>query len=182
MRVRGYVSCVLGCPYEGAVAPEAVADVAQALRAMGCYEVWLGDTIGVGTPLQARRLVEHVAQTVPVDRLALHFHDTYGQALANILACLETGMSVVDSAVAGLGGCPYARAPAATWRRRTWPTCSAAWGWRRGWTSPGCARPGERSPACWGVPATRAWRRRRPRRARTTATAGQTARQECPTQ
>ena len=109
MRVRGYVSCVLGCPYEGPVAPGAVADVARALAGMGCYEVSLGDTIGVGTPGQARRLIEHVARDVPVERLALHFHDTYGQALANILSCLETGVGVVDSAVAGLGGCPYAR-------------------------------------------------------------------------
>jgi hydroxymethylglutaryl-CoA lyase len=109
MRARGYVSCVLGCPYEGAIAPEAVAAVAKALAAMGCYEVSLGDTIGIGTPLQARRLIERVARDVPVERLALHFHDTYGQALANILWCLETGVAVVDSAVAGLGGCPYAQ-------------------------------------------------------------------------
>jgi hydroxymethylglutaryl-CoA lyase len=109
LRVRGYVSCVLGCPYEGEVAPGAVRSVAAALAAMGCYEVSLGDTIGTGTPLQARRMVEAVAAAVPVQRLALHFHDTYGQALANILACLELGVSVVDSSVAGLGGCPYAQ-------------------------------------------------------------------------
>ena len=109
LRVRGYVSCVLGCPYEGAVSPEAVARVAAALAGMGCYEVSLGDTIGTGTPLAARRMVEVVAEHVPLERLALHFHDTYGQALANILACLELGVSVVDSAVAGLGGCPYAK-------------------------------------------------------------------------
>ncbi|MCI0756317.1 hydroxymethylglutaryl-CoA lyase [Teichococcus vastitatis] len=109
LRVRGYVSCVLGCPYEGEVAPEAVRDVAAALAAMGCHEVSLGDTIGAGTPLKARRMVEVVAERVPVPRLALHFHDTYGQALANILCCLELGISVVDSAVAGLGGCPYAK-------------------------------------------------------------------------
>lgn len=109
MRVRGYVSCVLGCPYEGSIAPGAVAAVARALAAMGCYEVSLGDTIGVGTPLQARRLIERVARDVPVERLALHFHDTYGQALANVLSCLETGAAVIDSAVAGLGGCPYAQ-------------------------------------------------------------------------
>jgi hydroxymethylglutaryl-CoA lyase len=109
LRVRGYVSCVLGCPYEGEVAPEAVRSVAAALATMGCYEVSLGDTIGTGTPLHARRTVEAVAAAVPVQRLALHFHDTYGQALANILACLELGVSVVDSSVAGLGGCPYAR-------------------------------------------------------------------------
>ena len=109
LRVRGYVSCVLGCPYEGAVSPEAVARVAAALAGMGCYEVSLGDTIGTGTPLAARRMVEVVAERVPLERLALHFHDTYGQALANILACLELGVAVVDSAVAGLGGCPYAK-------------------------------------------------------------------------
>ena len=108
VRVRGYVSCVLGCPYEGEVAPGAVADVAAALTGMGCYEVSLGDTIGVGTPYRARAMLEAVAARVALDRLAVHFHDTYGQALANILACLEAGVSVVDSAVAGLGGCPYA--------------------------------------------------------------------------
>lgn len=107
--VRGYVSCVLGCPYEGAIAPEAVRDVAARLLALGCYEVSLGDTIGVGTPLRARRLIETVAAAVPVPQLALHFHDTYGQALANILACLELGVSVIDSSVGGLGGCPYAK-------------------------------------------------------------------------
>ena len=112
MRVRGYVSCVLGCPYEGEVPLNVVAEVARALIVMGCYEVSLGDTIGVGTPMKARHMLEHVARDVPVARLALHFHDTYGQALANILACLATGVSVVDSAVAGLGGCPYA--PGAT--------------------------------------------------------------------
>jgi hydroxymethylglutaryl-CoA lyase len=108
MRVRGYVSCVLGCPYEGKVPVAAVAGVAAALAAMGCYEVSLGDTIGVGTPLKARAMLETVGGRVPMDRLAVHFHDTYGQALANILACLEAGVSVVDSATSGLGGCPYA--------------------------------------------------------------------------
>jgi hydroxymethylglutaryl-CoA lyase len=108
IRVRGYVSCVLGCPYEGAVAPEAVAGVAGSLLDMGCYEVSLGDTIGVGTPRRAQAMLEAVMRRVPVERLAVHFHDTYGQALANILACLECGVAVVDSSVAGLGGCPYA--------------------------------------------------------------------------
>ncbi|MCJ2139861.1 hydroxymethylglutaryl-CoA lyase [Methylobacterium sp. E-066] len=112
LRVRGYVSCVLGCPYEGEVPAEAVARVAETLLAMGCYEISLGDTIGTGTPLTARRLVERVARVVPLERIALHCHDTYGQALANILACLDLGVSVIDSAVAGLGGCPYA--PGAT--------------------------------------------------------------------
>lgn len=109
IRVRGYVSCVLGCPYEGKIAPEVVTAVARALRDMGCYEISLGDTIGVGTPLKAKALVRMVAQAVPVSELAVHFHDTYGQALANIFACLEEGISVIDSSVAGLGGCPYAK-------------------------------------------------------------------------
>ncbi len=109
LRVRGYVSCVLGCPYEGEVPVARVAEVAAALHDMGCAEVSLGDTIGVGTPLKARAMVEAVALRGPLERLAVHFHDTYGQALANILACLELGVSTVDAAVAGLGGCPYAR-------------------------------------------------------------------------
>ena len=109
MRVRGYVSCVLGCPYEGGIDAREVSRVAERLYRMGCHEVSLGDTIGVGTPMAARALVERVAESVPIEGLAVHFHDTYGQALANILACLERGIRVVDSAVAGLGGCPYAR-------------------------------------------------------------------------
>lgn len=108
-RVRGYVSCVLGCPYEGDIAPEKVAEVAAALYRMGCYEVSLGDTIGTGTPLKARRMIETVAAKVPLENLAAHFHDTWGQALANLLAVLQTGVSVIDSSVAGLGGCPYAK-------------------------------------------------------------------------
>tara|TARA_R110002110_G_scaffold414147_1_gene643231 strand:+ start:92542 stop:93426 length:885 start_codon:yes stop_codon:yes gene_type:complete len=108
MKVRGYISCVLGCPYEAEVAIESVVRVARELDAMGCYEVSLGDTIGVGTPARARAMVDAVSEVVPVDRLALHFHDTYGQALANILACLDAGVATVDTAVAGLGGCPYA--------------------------------------------------------------------------
>lgn len=108
-RVRGYVSCVLGCPYEGDIAPEKVAEVAAALYRMGCYEVSLGDTIGTGTPLKARRMIEAVAAEVPLENLAAHFHDTWGQALANLLAVLEMGVSVIDSSVAGLGGCPYAK-------------------------------------------------------------------------
>jgi isopropylmalate/homocitrate/citramalate synthase len=109
IRVRGYVSCVLGCPYEGPIDPRAVAEVARALYAMGCHEISLGDTIGVGTPAAARRLIETVAAEVPIERLAAHFHDTYGQALANLLAVVELGVATIDSAVAGLGGCPYAR-------------------------------------------------------------------------
>ena len=109
VRVRGYISCALGCPYEGKIAPEAVADVAARLFALGCYEISLGDTIGVGTPGAAQRMVDAVAARVPRDKLAVHFHDTYGQALANILASLERGVTAVDSSVAGLGGCPYAK-------------------------------------------------------------------------
>jgi len=109
IRVRGYVSCVLGCPYEGDIAPQSVADVSSQLFHMGCYEISLGDTIGVGTPGRAQNMVDAVAEKVPRDCLAGHFHDTYGQALANILACMERGIAVFDSSVAGLGGCPYAR-------------------------------------------------------------------------
>jgi hydroxymethylglutaryl-CoA lyase len=107
--VRGYVSTVLGCPYEGEIAPEQVARVAKALYDMGCYEISLGDTIGVGTPLKAKRMLEAVAAEVPVEKLAAHFHDTYGQALANLYAVLEEGIAVIDASVAGLGGCPYAK-------------------------------------------------------------------------
>ena len=106
--VRGYVSCVLGCPYEGEIGPQAVARVAKELMEMGCDEISLGDTIGRGTPAGAQGLIDTVAQAVPVERLAAHFHDTYGQALANILAVLDKGVAVIDGAVAGLGGCPYA--------------------------------------------------------------------------
>ena len=109
IKVRGYVSCVLGCPYEGEVALEKVVQVAKTLFDMGCYEISLGDTIGVGTPEKAKMMLASVAQAVPIEHLAVHFHDTYGQALANIYACLELGVSVIDSAVAGLGGCPYAK-------------------------------------------------------------------------
>lgn len=109
VKVRGYISCVLGCPYEGKIETSAVVDVAARLLAIGCHEISLGDTIGVGTPLDTRRMIERVAEAVPVDRLAVHFHDTYGQALANILTSLELGIGIVDSSVGGLGGCPYAR-------------------------------------------------------------------------
>lgn len=108
VKVRGYVSCVLGCPYQGAVAPATVAEVAAALYDMGCYEISLGDTIGVGTPDATRAMIDAVAQRVPMARLAGHFHDTYGMAVANISAALETGVAVFDSSIAGLGGCPYA--------------------------------------------------------------------------
>jgi isopropylmalate/homocitrate/citramalate synthase len=109
MRVRGYISCVVGCPYEGAIAPAAVAAVAKALDAMGCYELSLGDTIGVGTPGKVRAMIDAVAREVPIPRLAVHLHDTYGQALANLYAALEMGVATADSSVAGLGGCPYAK-------------------------------------------------------------------------
>jgi hydroxymethylglutaryl-CoA lyase len=109
MKVRGYISCVLGCPYEGDVAPEAVAAVARALDDMGCYEVSLGDTIGTGTPAKAQAMIDAVAKDIPVQRLGAHFHDTYGQALANLLAVMQMGVAVIDTAAAGLGGCPYAK-------------------------------------------------------------------------
>ncbi|KAJ2600256.1 hypothetical protein H4R99_003398 [Coemansia sp. RSA 1722] len=109
LRIRGYVSCVAGCPYEGRVDPQAVADVAKELVDMGCYEISLGDTIGVGRPREIQAMLEVVAKAVPVNQLAIHCHDTYGQALANIYASLQFGVRVVDSSVAGLGGCPYAK-------------------------------------------------------------------------
>lgn len=109
IKVRGYVSCVLGCPYEGEVSVAKVAEVAKTLYQMGCYEISLGDTIGVGTPLKAQRMVEAVAQYVPIEKLAAHFHDTYGQGLANLFAVMQLGLSVIDSSVSGLGGCPYAK-------------------------------------------------------------------------
>ena len=109
MKVRGYISCVLGCPYEGEVSTDIVLMLAEKMFARGCYEVSLGDTIGVGTAGAARALVEKLARELPVGQLAAHFHDTYGQALANIHAVLQCGISVIDSSVAGLGGCPYAK-------------------------------------------------------------------------
>jgi len=109
LTLRGYVSCVLGCPYEGEIAPSAVARVARALHDLGCAEISLGDTIGTGTPAKAKAMIETVAAQVPMAQLAVHYHDTYGQALANILAALELGIAVIDSSVAGLGGCPYAK-------------------------------------------------------------------------
>jgi hydroxymethylglutaryl-CoA lyase len=112
LRVRGYISVVLGCPYEGEVRPEQVADVARQLWDMGCYEVSLGDTVGIGTPARTQRMIEVVGAHLPVEKLGGHFHDTYGQAIANILASLEMGMATFDSSVAGLGGCPYS--PGAT--------------------------------------------------------------------
>jgi hydroxymethylglutaryl-CoA lyase len=109
VRVRGYVSCVLGCPYEGAISPQAVADVVRTMFDMGCYEISLGDTVGTGTPLAAQTLIETVTRHVPVAGLAGHFHDTFGMAAANIFAALQMGVSVFDTSVAGLGGCPYAK-------------------------------------------------------------------------
>ncbi len=109
IKVRGYISCVLGCPYEGDIAPARVAAVARALHDMGCYEISLGDTIGTGTPGRTKAMIEACAREVPIERLAGHYHDTYGQALANIYASLEMGVATFDSSVAGLGGCPYAK-------------------------------------------------------------------------
>ncbi|GEN24222.1 hydroxymethylglutaryl-CoA lyase [Halomonas cupida] len=108
INVRGYVSCALGCPYEGQMDATRVADVSRALWQMGCREISLGDTIGIGTPLAVKRMLEAVLRDVPLEATAVHFHDTYGQALANIYASLQEGVTVIDSAVAGLGGCPYA--------------------------------------------------------------------------
>jgi hydroxymethylglutaryl-CoA lyase len=110
--VRGYISCVLGCPFDGEIKPRAVADVAKQLWDLGCYEISLGDTIGVGTPLKAKQMLRAVAEHVPMTKLAMHFHDTYGQALANLYAGMEEGVRVIDSAAGGLGGCPFA--PGAT--------------------------------------------------------------------
>ncbi len=108
IRVRAYVSCVLGCPYEGEIEADVVAKVCAGLMNIGCDEVSLGDTIGVGTPADANALVNRISSVVPIEQLAVHFHDTYGQALANILACLDAGIRIIDSSVSGLGGCPYA--------------------------------------------------------------------------
>ncbi len=109
LKIRGYVSCALGCPYEGEIAPDSVAAVAGKLYGMGCYEISLGDTIGVGTPLKTGAMIRAVSRQVPIERMAAHFHDTYGQGLANVLAVLQEGISIVDSSVSGLGGCPYAK-------------------------------------------------------------------------
>ena len=156
VKVRGYVSTVLGCPYQGEVPLADVVRVAKRLHALGCYEISLGDTIGVGTPRKAADMLKAVAAEVPLPALAVHFHDTYGQALANLLACLDAGVRVVDAAVSGAGGCPYARrtwctcctaracAPAWTWT--CWPKPGA--GWRRGWA----ARPAAVSARRWRPP------------------------------
>ncbi len=107
--VRGYVSCVVGCPYEGEISPTKVAEVSEQLLAMGCYEISLGDTIGVGTPASVEKMLKAVSAVAPVEKLAVHFHDTFGQALTNIYSALNQGISVIDTAIAGLGGCPYAK-------------------------------------------------------------------------
>ncbi len=109
IRVRGYISCVMGCPYEGNISSNTVIETAIKLIDLGCYEISLGDTIGTGTPLQTFELMEKIQKNIPRQQLAVHFHDTYGQALANIFSALQTGISVIDASVAGLGGCPYAR-------------------------------------------------------------------------
>jgi len=109
IRVRGYISCVLGCPYEGEVSMAVVAGIAKTMLDQGCYEISLGDTIGIGTPGKAQAMIEQVSKVVPIHQLAAHFHDTYGQGLANLYAVLQSGISVIDSSVSGLGGCPYAK-------------------------------------------------------------------------
>jgi hydroxymethylglutaryl-CoA lyase len=108
LQVRGYLSCVLGCPYEGHISPKKVADVAAELHEMGCYEISLGDTIGVGTAGSTHRMLDEVLKRVPLEKVAVHYHDTYGQALANILTSLQFGVATIDASVSGLGGCPYA--------------------------------------------------------------------------
>lgn len=108
IRIRGYISCVLGCPYQSEVPLENVVSLAEQLIELGCYEISLGDTIGVGTPIKAKKMLEKVAKKIPVSNLAIHFHDTRGQALANIYSCLEIGVNVIDSSISGLGGCPFA--------------------------------------------------------------------------
>lgn len=108
LNVRGYISCVLGCPYEGKINPSIVSDIAYEMHNLGCSEISLGDTIGIGTPLNSCKLIENVANKVDIDKIAIHFHNTYGQALANIYACLNLGIKIIDSSIAGLGGCPYA--------------------------------------------------------------------------
>lgn len=108
IKVRGYLSCCLGCPYEGDVSPDTVATLATRLKDLGCEEISLGDTIGIGTPLQAKQMIRVVSEQVPVKHLAAHFHDTYGQALANLYAVMELGIATIDASVAGIGGCPYA--------------------------------------------------------------------------
>ena len=110
--VRGYISCVISCPYDGEVSPQKVAEVSERLLAMGCYEISLGDTVGTGTPASVTRMLDAVLKIVPADKLAVHFHDTYGQALANIYASLQRGIAVIDSSITGLGGCPYAKGAA----------------------------------------------------------------------
>ncbi|WP_366942972.1 hydroxymethylglutaryl-CoA lyase [uncultured Cocleimonas sp.] len=109
LKVRGYVSCTLGCPYEGEIVSTKVTEVSKRLSDLGCYEISLGDTIGTGTPIKAQQMIETVAKQVPMDQLAAHFHDTYGQALANLFAVMQLGISTIDSSVSGLGGCPYAK-------------------------------------------------------------------------
>jgi hydroxymethylglutaryl-CoA lyase len=109
IKVRGYISCALGCPYEGKVDVNVVADIAERLYKLGCYEISLGDTIGVGTPLQSQALISVIVKKIPRKNIAVHFHDTYGQALANIFAVLQQGIAIIDSSVAGIGGCPYAK-------------------------------------------------------------------------
>ncbi len=112
IKVRGYISCVLGCPYEGEIKPTISAELALRLHQLGCHEISLGDTIGVGTPLAARKLIDAVGRNVPIKKLAVHFHDTFGQALANIYAVMEQGIAIIDSSISGLGGCPYAKGAA----------------------------------------------------------------------
>lgn len=152
VKVRGYVSCVLGCPFDGEIEPKAVANVAKTMWDLGCYEISLGDTIGVGTPTKARDMLRAVGGYVPMARLAMHFHDTYGQALANLYAGMEEGARVIDSAASGLAAAaPTRPAPPAMSRPRMWSTCSRVWGSKPGSTSRSCWRRRMRSAGCSGA-------------------------------
>ena len=162
VRVRGYVSTVLGCPYQGEVPLADVVRVARALHQMGCYEISLGDTIGVGTPRKARAMLQAVAAEIPMTALAVHFHDTYGQAIANIATCLEEGVRVVDSAVSAPAAARMRRVPAATSPARTWSISCRAWAWRAAWTCRPWPRPGAGWPACLAAPLPAAPARRWP--------------------
>ncbi len=166
MRVRGYISCVLGCPYEGDIDPRKVAEVAAALHAMGAYEVSLGDTIGTGTAGKTQALVRLVAERVPVEALAGHFHDTYGQALANVYAALESGVATFDCSVAGLGGCPYAKGATGNVASEDVLYLLQGLGIETGVDMRSCGAPASTSPISWGVRRCRASRARSTRRIR----------------
>ncbi len=163
VRVRGYVSTVLGCPYQGEVPLADVVRVARALHQMGCYEISLGDTIGVGTPRKARAMLQAVAAEIPMAALAVHFHDTYGQAIANIATCLEEGVRGSTAPSPAPVAARMPRAPAAMWPAKTWSTCCRAWGWTAAWTCWHWPRPAVGWPACSDAPPPAVPGRRWPR-------------------